>query len=402
MLPDSLLILLATAIATLFFSRRQSKAIALLGLILTGLWLGPHSAFAWREIGQLFAYIFLFGVGAVIMFSRSQRKRIALFVLSAFALVGSAGTTDLFVFYLFWEIACIASYFLAFSPDSKKAGFRYTISSILSSGFIFLAIALLYAETHSVAFSALGMLQNPSIVFSLLTVGFGLRSLIFPLHFWAPDLYSLAPNDTSALFAGLLSKLGLLGLFRMALSLPQAIPFLIGAGIVTMVSGNLFAFSQKEVKRTLTFSSVAHLGYLLIGLGMMTQVSTATILHSVTHAAGLLLAFLSVGREKLVSELSLPPLRRASFMAGILLLAGLPDLIKSSIVGSLPAGIGLFVALNIVFSLSYYWRLLSCKKEKGPEGISMSQVTALLILAVLAAAILLFPSTELWIAEVMG
>ncbi len=407
MLPNSLLALGATAIVVLFISRRQGKALALAALLMAGFGLSAGGPFTWEGTGLVFAWIFLAAMAGVITFSRSQRERVSLFLLSAFSLVGAAGTDDLFTFYLFWETACLASYFLAFSPKSKESAFRYVVASIASSSFVFLAISLTYAETNSVAFSALPLLADPSLVAGLLATGFGLRALLFPLQFWAPPLYSEAPVDTSAFFAGVLSKLGVLGLVKAMVALPSLSSLLLAASLVTMASGNLFAFVQKDVKKVLAFSSIAHLGYMLLGFSMITPGATiAGLLHALNHAAAVTLAFLAVGSETPISDFSLPPLRRFSFIVGALSLAGFPGLSvftgEFSLLSSLPAGIALFVGANMAFSALYYYRLLMCGESEKSEMLSFSQEMALALLALFVIASGLFPLPAEAIVEVMG
>lgn len=397
-LPSALMILLSTTIITLFLPRRQSKIISITGLILALFGLNANAAFMWDTPGKIFAIIMLFTTGCVLSFSKSERERISLFVLSAFAFVGAAGTQDLFTFYLFWELACLTSFFLAFSTKSKDSAFHHIVSSGVSSSFIFLGIALTYAQTNSVAFSAITLLADKSVVLGLLLTGFGLRTLLFPLQFWAPALYSDTPLDTSAFFAGILNKLGVLAIFRLITTVGEVSGIITPVALVTIGAGTIFAFSEKSVKKRLAYANMAHIGYFILAFSLVSNLSIKMGLsYMVSHAVAMTLVFLALGEDTLISRIKLSPLRRIGFLTGMASLAGVLSTESFALLSILTFKKSMFVALSVAVSALYYYPLfLGETTDKSTLTRSQKIAIGLLTSFLILVGILSVFGTEIW------
>ncbi len=139
---------------------------------------------------------------------------------------------------------------------------------------------------------------------ALLTVGFGVKVAIVPLHTWLPDAHGEAPSGISALLSGVVIEAGLVALLRTLMALAGIASswgtLLMAFGAVNMLAGNLLALRQTQVKRLLAFSSVSHIGYMLLGLGIAFYTGEAAgaqggFFHLITHGMMKGLAFLAAG-----------------------------------------------------------------------------------------------------------
>jgi multicomponent Na+:H+ antiporter subunit D len=224
--------------------------------------------------------------------------------------VGVAFSGDLFTLYVFWELMSITSYALvAFrkdQPTSIEAGFKFLIMSAFGTSTILLAMSFLYGLSGTLNFAQLALAlhtDSPSpwlqLVFSMLVVGFGVKAAIVPLHTWLPDAHPEAPSPVSALLSGIIIETGLYGLVRLLLLLFDPVVFALPLGIVaiaTMTVANLTALLQRDIKRLLAYSSIAQMGYMLIGVSVGTQYGLqGAFLHIFNHALMKGLAFLAVG-----------------------------------------------------------------------------------------------------------
>ncbi len=151
----------------------------------------------------------------------------------------------------------------------------YVVVSLVSSIIFLTAIGVIYAATGTVNMAQLAerLDQLPPdvqmILHVLLLIGFGIKAAIFPLSFWLPDSYPTAPAPVTAVFAGLLTKVGIYAIIRTETLLfadsSLRVPLLVAAGL-TMIVGILGAIAQSEIKRIVSFTLVSHIGYMLFGV----------------------------------------------------------------------------------------------------------------------------------------
>ena len=215
---------------------------------------------------------------------------------------------DLFNMYVGFEMLLSASYVLLTLGGTGariRAGITYIVVSLMSSLLFLSAIALLYGATGTVTMALLAerIPDLPSdvqlILGLLLLLAFCVKAAVFPLSFWLPDSYPTAPAPVTAVFAGLLTKVGIYAIIRtQTLLFPDnqlTAPLMIAA-LLTLVIGILGALAQADIKRLLSFTLVSHIGYMVFGIAMGTQLGiSATIFYVVHHITIQTTLFLCAG-----------------------------------------------------------------------------------------------------------
>ena len=173
-----------------------------------------------------------------------------------------------------------------------RAGVTYVVVSVLSSVVFLIAIAMIYAATGTVNMADLAVKlgELPTdvqmVLHVLLLVGFGIKAAVFPLSFWLPDSYPTAPAPVTAVFAGLLTKVGVYAMIRTETLLfpgEHVNALLLVVAALTMVVGILGALAQTDIKRILSFILVSHIGYMIFGLGLATEAGLAATVYYVAH-----------------------------------------------------------------------------------------------------------------------
>ncbi len=216
-------------------------------------------------------------------------------VLSA-GVSASFVTGDLFNLFVAFEMMLVASYVLLTlggRPGQVRSGMSYVVISLVASTFFITALALIYAATGTVNMAELSERipeLSPGIRtgFSLLLIlVFGIKAGLFPLFFWLPDSYPTAPGAITAVFAGLLTKVGVYAIIRsQTLLFPpdaQQGTFLLVLAGFTMVVGVLGALAQDDLRRMLSFHIVSHIGYMIFGLALFTLAGIAAAVFYVVH-----------------------------------------------------------------------------------------------------------------------
>ena len=289
-------------------------------------------------------------------------------------------TGDLFNLFVAFEMMLTASYVLLTlggRPEQVRSGMTYIVISLVASTLFVTALALLYSATGTVNMAdlAVRIAEVPEGVrrmFALfLLVVFGIKAAVFPLFFWLPDSYPIAPSPITAVFAGLLTKVGVYAIVRTQLLLfpddtrPAAILLVVAAA--TMLVGVLGAIAQDDVRRVLSFTIVSQIGYMVMGIGFFTAAGVAAVVFAMVHhilvkTALFLVAGLidhstgSTSLSRIGGLVRTTPLLAAMFLVSALGLAGVPPL--SGFVSKLAlidAGVAqeqyAVVAVSIVVSL---------------------------------------------------
>ena len=256
---------------------------------------------------------------------------------------------DLFNLYVGFEILLVASYVLITlgSTESRiRTGAVYIVVSLVSSILFLAAIAMIYGAVGTVNMAQIAervaeLPQETQLVLHLMLVlAFGIKAAIFPVSFWLPDSYPTAPAPVTAVFAGLLTKVGVYALIRTETQLfPEndINTLLLIVALATMVIGVLGAVAQAELKRILSFTLVSHVGYMIFGLAIATPAAIgATAYYIVHHIVVQTTLFLAVGlierragstsilRVKGLMKLS--PLLAVLYFVPAINLGGLPPL----------------------------------------------------------------------------
>lgn len=254
---------------------------------------------------------------------------------------------DLFNLYVGFEVLLVASYVLltlGASPSRVRAGVSYVMVSMLSSLIFLLALGLVYASvgTLNMAHISVRMEDVPTgprtAIFAVLLVAFGIKAAVFPLYSWLPDSYTTAPALVTAVFAGLLTKVGVYSIIRARTILftdGRLDTVLMWAAVFTMVVGILGAMAQNDIKRLLSFTLVSHIGYMIMGISFYsTQGLSGAIFYAVHHILVQTALFLVVGLierqagssslRRLGSLAFLSPLLAALYLIPALNLGGIP------------------------------------------------------------------------------
>ena len=205
-------------------------------------------------------------------------------------------TGDLFNLFVAFEMMLVASYVLLTlggRPGQVRSGMSYVVISLVASTFFITALALIYAATGTVNMAELSeripeLSEGVRTGFSLLLIlVFGIKAGLFPLFFWLPDSYPTAPGAITAVFAGLLTKVGVYAIIRsQTLLFPpdaQQGSFLLVLAGFTMVVGVLGALAQDDLRRMLSFHIVSHIGYMIFGLALFTLAGVAGAVFYVVH-----------------------------------------------------------------------------------------------------------------------
>src|SRR5690606_2347910 len=218
-------------------------------------------------------------------------------------------TGDLFNLFVAFEVTLMASYVLISlggRSDQVRSAMTYVVISLIASVLFLMALAYVYAATGTVNLADLSVriAGLPSGVRTglalLLIVVFGIKAAIFPLFFWLPDSYPTAPTPVTAVFAGLLTKVGVYALIRSQTLLFPADTqpgnlLLVVAGL-TMVVGVFGAITQNDIKRILSFHIVSQIGYMIMGLGLFSVAGLAgAVLYIIHHIVVKTTLFLVAG-----------------------------------------------------------------------------------------------------------
>jgi proton-translocating NADH-quinone oxidoreductase chain N len=368
-----------------------------------------------------------------------QEKYYAMLVLMISMIIGLGCATDLFNLWIWFEAMAITSYLLVTfyreQPAALEAGIKYLVQSAAGSALILVGIALVFAATGTLGLAEIRSRVEPSALFiaagALFVIGFGVKAALVPLHTWLPDAHSQAPSGISAMLSGIVIEAGLVALLRAISALFAAThswpALLMGFGALNMLVGNLMALKQKQVKRLLAFSSVAQVGYILLGIGITFQTGTiggaqGSFFHLFNHAVMKGLAFLSAGvllyalhiahgehKPLTIADLAGAsrryPLAALTLSLAVLGLGGIPPLSGFMSKWQIFAagfqsrdpwivGLVIFAALNSVLSLAYYAPLINAMYRQKPSisvqnGIRMPVVMAI-PLVILAGLLIIF------------
>jgi multicomponent Na+:H+ antiporter subunit D len=348
-------LLLAAGIALLLTVRGQGIQVSQIGN-----WPAP---FGITLVSDLFSAIMVLLTGIVAVsvalyagFSiDAGRVKYGYHPLSQVLLMGVCGaflTGDLFNLYVWFEVMLMASFVLLALGGERaqvEGALKYVTLNLISSAIFLAAVGLLYGLAGTLNMADLGRklleaedVRQVTLVALLLMISFGIKSAAFPLFFWLPASYHSPPPAVSAVFAGLLTKVGVYALIRMfTLVFVQEVPLthtiiLVVAGL-TMVTGVLGAASQNEFRRILSFHIISQIGYMLMGLGLFTRLaltgSVFYIMHHIIVKANLFLVSGVVRRLRGTYELKPlgglyreQPCLSILFLIPALSLAGIPPL----------------------------------------------------------------------------
>ncbi len=345
-------------------------------------------------------------------------------------LLGITITGDVFNVFVFLEIASLSSYLLislSRDPRSLTAAFRYLVLGTIGATFILIGIALLYVMTGTLNMFDLsqriaGVSDSRTVktAFIFLSVGIALKAAVFPLHLWLPNAYAYAPSAVSALFAGTATKVAVYLLFRFfftvfdpqfSFDVMQLDRLLLPLALVGVFVASVTAIFQTDVKRMLGYSSVAQIGYMVIGMSLVSVLGvTAGILHLFNHALMKAALFVVLGcvvfrigsarLEDMAGIGRAMPWTAGAFVIGGLSLVGVPLTVGFIskwylILAALEHGwwwLAALVLISSLLALVYIWRVIEVIYFQPPSDPSREIAEA--------PATLLIPTWLLIVANV--
>lgn len=259
----------------------------------------------------------------------SVKGYFALFLLLDTGMMGVFVSLDMFLFYVFWELMLLPMYFLIGiwgGPRKEYAAIKFFIYTLLGSIFILIVmIGLYFSATETIEggrqvftfnmlalmdqanYSADGILSpfNPNnlrfIAYLALFVGFAIKIPMFPFHTWLPDAHVEAPTPISVILAGVLLKMGTYGILRISYPMFPDITrdlmwYIALFGMINIIYGALVALAQKDFKKLIAYSSVSHMGYVLLGMASLSTTGiTGAVFQMFNHGTITAMLFLIVG-----------------------------------------------------------------------------------------------------------
>ena len=267
-------------------------------------------------LSSVFLALAAFGCGASFLYFYEQmgagpwRFYVIFFLLQA-SMNGVLLTGDLFNMFVFYEIFSLAAYLLvsySLTWQAVEAGLKYLVMGTVGAFFILLGAAYAFIATKTLNMAALAASfpQMPKatliVIAACMVVGFSLKAGAFPFHFWLPDAHSSAITAVSALLSGVVVKVSIYSLIRVSLlffgdALPSVFDVITVLGVLSLLGGHLMASRQQDIKRLLAYSTVAQIGYIMIGVGMGTATGVAAaVFHSFNHMLMKSGLFITAGR----------------------------------------------------------------------------------------------------------
>ncbi len=377
--------------------------------------------------------------------TKPERARafVSLLLLTEVGMIGTFVALDLLLFFVFFEIVLVPMYAIIAGwgggPGRASAARQFILYTLLGSGVLLVGLLIIYSQTSTLDMVALAQRGGAGIGhgvqvlgFLLVAGGLAVKVPMWPLHSWLPDAHTEAPTVGSVLLAGVLLKMGTYGMVRIAVPmLPEGAaalaPFLGALGVVGIIYAALACLAQRDLKRLIAFSSVGHMGFVLLGIATLTPVGiNAALFGNIAHGLITGLLFFLVGgiaarygttdMDKLgggllakaprlgtllvvtaVASLGLPGL--AGFWGEMLamLSAFQPD---SGLNRPLYLGFMVVAGLGAVLTAAYFLVMLR-RVAQGPGGETVTDVTAREWVAWVPLVVLVF-AAGLWPRLVLG
>lgn len=335
----------------------------------------------------------------------------AAFQLCFLGLLGITLTGDVFNVFVFLEVSSLASYALIAMGRNRKAltaSFHYLVLGTLGATFFLIGVGLLYAATGTLNMDDLAVkipaVENGQLIhtaFALIIVGLALKAAVYPLHLWLPNAYSYAPSVVSIFLSATATKVAIYVVIRclfnvfsldyiLATWLPQIMLVL---GAVGVLYGSVRAIGQTGMKKMLAYSSVAQIGYMIMGVGFLSQTGlTASVVHLFNHALMKAALFMAAGLyiyrvntatfENLKGMGREMPYTFFAMVIAALSLIGVPGTVGfvskwqliSAALDQEQWGMVIIVLLGSLLAIVYVWKLIEVLYFQSPDKIRVQGV----------------------------
>lgn len=408
-----------------------------------------YAAYKIDLFSQLFKLLIATGFGVVVLLGRELKainedvkpEYYLFLLLSTLGLMMVVSCVELLSLFVALELSSFALYLLVPMRDDRsgmrdqmESAAKYVIFGVMATGIMLFGMSYIYGLTGTTYLATLmpalhniGAQPAAVVGITMLLAGFFFKLGLFPFHFWLPDVYQGASNETTAFIASV-PKLAAVALIvrAAALYLPdgQTVTSLVTVlAVVSMFYGNLLALVQRDLKRMLGFSGIAHAGYLMLGILLFSQAGYATAIYYVIGylvmnlAAFLVICNITVDGENIMVEDLSGLSRRAPLLAVILAismfaLAGIPPFVGFMgkfmlLAGALKAGhlpLVVMAAINTAISIYYYLSVVRVAYCTDPDNRELIQVDGsvkfigvLLVVVIIAMGVA--PNTLLEIAS---
>jgi NADH-quinone oxidoreductase subunit N len=428
-LPQILLLILGAVILVLDLAipkqaRRNLGWVTAAGMGLILLLMLPakpdsHPSLVWGGmishdwLSYTFSMLFVFGAGITALFAMdfeglgSRGEFYILLIASTIGMTFMASAADLVMLYLAIESTSIPLYimagFLIRDDKSTEAGFKYLLFGAMTSAIMLYGFSLLFGFSGTTNLSQItsgfmqGAISNPALIVCLLLilVGFSFKISVVPLHFWVPDVYEGAPTPVAGFLSTASKAAGFAVLVRvLMLVFPNNLGgwglALSALAVVTMTLGNLIALTQHNIKRMLAYSSIAHAGYILVGVVTITELGlTGVVYYLIAYLFTNLAAFgvvtvfgLVAGSDEMTAYYGMSrrsPWLALALLVALLSLAGMPPFggfiakvfVFAAAVNARMVWLAVIGVLNSIVGLYYYLTVLKYVYLYRSEGDEM-------------------------------
>ena len=357
----------------------------------------------------------------------------SLFLLLLTGLLGIVLTGDMFNLYVFLEVASIAAYALIAmgERDAAYASFRYVIIGTVGACWYLLGVGYLYIMTGSLNMANLSELllplyQSKAVMAGsvFIFIGISIKMALFPMHAWLPNAYASAPSTVSAIVSPLMTKIMAYVMIRVmfsvfepnyAVSVIPIAPILSWMAVVAVIVGSIYAIAQTDLKKMLSYSVVAQIGYIALGIGLANRFGfTGAVLHIVNEALTKGCVFAAAGAiaykmgtchiDELKNLYRKMPFTMAAFTIGAFSMVGIPPTCGFFsklylILGSIEARQWVFVAVLLFSSILnavYFFRVIQLatfekpqpdySRQKPYEAVAMDEAPLSMLVPVLVLA----------------
>jgi len=374
------------------------------------------------------------------------RKLVSFYTAYQLLIAGLCGvvvTGDIFNMFVFIEIMSISSYALIASRGkiALKASFTYLVMGSIGACFFLLGVGFLYSVTGSLNMHDLSVLlpllyENKVVqaAFVFFIVGLAIKMALFPLHTWLPDAHAFAPAEISAMLSGIIVAVSTYAFIRVTFSvftlkfITMYLPIfdiLCWVSVIAMLYGSVLAITQTNLKRMLAYSSVANMGYIMLGVGLSTSTSlglTPALMHILNHAVMKGCLFMVAGAFIYKADLweiedfrglgRKMPYTTFAFILAALAMVGMPPSVGFVtklylIIACMEAGQFIFVVAIFASTLLivyYFWRVIEYMYirtgDKDDKEVEVDEVPVSMLIPILILGVLCFIIGIVWLIDI--